>query len=88
MRIACALAETVRRTRSSSRLLSTLEYLPSSPTLFNAGTRHEQLSSCFLLDSPADHLAGIYKSYADVATLSNSRAASASRTTACAPAAR
>ncbi len=43
------------------RLFSTLEYLPSSPTLFNAGTRHEQLSSCFLLDSPEDHLAGIYQ---------------------------
>ena len=52
------------------RLFSTLEYLPSSPTLFNAGTRHEQLSSCFLLDSPEDHLAGIYQSYTDVALLS------------------
>ena len=43
------------------RLFSTLEYLPSSPTMFNAGTRHEQLSSCFLLDSPADHLEAIYQ---------------------------
>ena len=46
------------------------EYLPSSPTLFNAGTRHEQLSSCFLLDSPADHLEAIYQRYTDVALLS------------------
>ena len=38
------------------RLLSSLDYIPSSPTLFNAGTRHEQLSSCFLLDSPEDSL--------------------------------
>jgi ribonucleoside-diphosphate reductase alpha chain len=52
------------------RLFSTLEYLPSSPTLFNSGTRHEQLSSCFLLDSPEDDLAAIYKRYADVAMLS------------------
>ncbi|HEY6476761.1 MAG TPA: ribonucleoside-diphosphate reductase subunit alpha, partial [Polyangia bacterium] len=34
------------------------------------GTRHEQLSSCFLLDSPADHLEAIYRRYTDVALLS------------------
>ena len=43
---------------------------PSSPTLFNSGTQHEQLSSCFLLDSPDDHLEHIYQRYADVAMLS------------------
>jgi ribonucleoside-diphosphate reductase alpha chain len=52
------------------RLFSSLEYIPSSPTLFNSGTRHEQLSSCFLLDSPGDHLEDIYKKYTDVALLS------------------
>jgi ribonucleoside-diphosphate reductase beta chain len=31
--------------------MARLAYLPSSPTLFNAGTRHQQLSSCFLVDS-------------------------------------
>src|SRR5690606_29377174 len=51
-------------------LVARLEYLPSSPTLFNAGTRHEQLSSCFLLDSPEDALEAIYDRYADVAKLS------------------
>jgi ribonucleoside-diphosphate reductase alpha chain len=70
MRIACALSETVFEALELFRLLSGLEYLPSSPTLFNAGTRHEQLSSCFLLDSPADELSGIYGRYADVAMLS------------------
>jgi ribonucleoside-diphosphate reductase alpha chain len=70
MRIACALTETVADTLELYRLLSTLEYLPSSPTMFNAGTSHEQLSSCFLLDSPADHLEDIYKRYTDVALLS------------------
>ncbi|MCP9468624.1 MAG: ribonucleoside-diphosphate reductase subunit alpha [Nitrospira sp.] len=44
--------------------------MPSSPTLFNAGTRYEQLSSCFLLDSPEDALERIYQRYADVALLS------------------
>ncbi len=70
MRIACALAETVSDALELYRLLSSLEYLPSSPTLFNAGTRHEQLSSCFLLDSPDDHLEHIYQRYTDVAMLS------------------
>jgi ribonucleoside-diphosphate reductase alpha chain len=70
MRIACALTETMPETLELYRLFSTLEYLPSSPTLFNAGTSHEQLSSCFLLDSPADHLESIYQRYTDVALLS------------------
>ncbi len=70
LRIACALTESIGDALELYRLLSTLEYLPSSPTLFNAGTSHEQLSSCFLLDSPADHLESIYQRYTDVALLS------------------
>jgi len=70
LRIACALAETVPEALELYRLFSSLEYLPSSPTLFNAGTRHEQLSSCFLLDSPDDSLENIYQRYTDVALLS------------------
>jgi len=70
LRIACALTESISEALELYRLLSALEYLPSSPTLFNAGTSHEQLSSCFLLDSPADHLESIYQRYTDVALLS------------------
>lgn len=70
MRVACALSSSVRETLELYRLLSSLEYLPSSPTLFNAGTRHEQLSSCFLLESPKDDLEAIYRRYGDVAKLS------------------
>jgi ribonucleoside-diphosphate reductase alpha chain len=70
MRVACALTDSVGGAVELYRLLSSLEYIPSSPTLFNAGTVHEQLSSCFLLDSPEDHLASIYQRYADVAMLS------------------
>ncbi len=70
LRVACSLSENVLEALSLYRAFSSLEYLPSSPTLFNAGTRHEQLSSCFLLDSPADHLESIYKKYTDVALLS------------------
>ncbi|MBL8956213.1 MAG: ribonucleoside-diphosphate reductase subunit alpha [Myxococcaceae bacterium] len=70
MRISCALSQTVPEALDLYKLLSSLEYLPSSPTLFNSGTKREQLSSCFLLDSPEDSLEGIYNSYADVAKLS------------------
>jgi len=71
MRIACALGgDAIGETLELYRLLSSLEYIASSPTLFNAGTAHEQLSSCFLLDSPADSLESIYDKYADVAKLS------------------
>lgn len=70
LRIACALATSLQTALELYELASTLQYLPSSPTLFNAGTRHEQLSSCFLLDSPGDHLANIYDRYKDVALLS------------------
>ncbi len=70
LRVACALSPDVPEALELYGLLSRLEYLPSSPTLFNAGTKHEQLSSCFLLDSPADHLEDIYKRYTDVAMLS------------------
>lgn len=70
LRVACALSENIGDALDLYGLFSRLEYLPSSPTLFNSGTRHEQLSSCFLLDSPQDHLEDIYNRYADVAKLS------------------
>ncbi|MDN5924167.1 MAG: ribonucleoside-diphosphate reductase subunit alpha, partial [Xanthomonadales bacterium] len=71
MRVACALGDNdIGETLALYQLLSALEYIPSSPTLFNAGTCHEQLSSCYLLDSPADSLEAIYAKYADVAMLS------------------
>jgi len=71
MRIACALGgNEIGETLELYRLLSSLEYIASSPTLFNAGTAHEQLSSCFLLDSPLDSLESIYEKYGDVAKLS------------------
>jgi len=70
MRVAVGLSESPAEAIELYRLFSSLEYVPSTPTLFNSGTRHEQLSSCFLLDSPQDSLESIYKKYADVAMLS------------------
>jgi ribonucleoside-diphosphate reductase alpha chain len=70
MRVACGLAESPTEAIELYKLFSSLEYIPSTPTLFNSGTKHEQLSSCFLLDSPADSLESIYRKYSDVAMLS------------------
>ena len=70
LRIACGIYQRVPDALDFYRLISSLDYLPSSPTLFNAGTRRPQLSSCFLLDSPLDQLDAIYAKYTDVALLS------------------
>jgi ribonucleoside-diphosphate reductase alpha chain len=70
LRVACGVSSTLADVLELYRLFSALEYLPSSPTLFNSGTRRPQLSSCFLLDSPADDLESIYRKYTDVALLS------------------
>lgn len=70
LRIACALSDNVKDALELYALYSKLEYIPSSPTLFNSGTRNEQLSSCFLVDSPQDNLESIYQKYTDIALLS------------------
>ncbi|MEU7938646.1 ribonucleoside-diphosphate reductase subunit alpha [Microbispora bryophytorum] len=70
LRVACGLSDTVAEAAELYGLMSTLAYLPSSPTLFNSGARRPQLSSCFLLDSPRDELESIYERYGQVARLS------------------
>lgn len=70
MRVACGLSEDSDEAIDLYNLISSLEYLPSSPTLFNSGTTHPQMSSCYLLDSPADDLEAIYQRYTDIAKLS------------------
>lgn len=70
MRVACGLATTPQEAVKFYQLISSLEYMPSSPTLFNSGTHRTQLSSCYLLDSPLDDLGSIYEKYADIAKLS------------------
>jgi ribonucleoside-diphosphate reductase alpha chain len=70
LRVACGLSEDAPEAIEFYKLISSLEYLPSSPTLFNSGSPRQQLSSCYLLDSPQDDLVAIYDKYADVAKLS------------------
>ena len=70
LRVASGLARTPAEAIEFYRLMSSLAYLPSSPTLFNSGTRHTQMSSCYLVDSPRDDLDSIYARYQQVARLS------------------
>ena len=51
------------------KLLSSFDYMSSTPTLFNSGTRRPQLSSCYLTTVP-DDLSGIYGAIHDNAMLS------------------
>lgn len=70
LRVACGLANTFQEAKEFYELISSLDYMPSSPTLFNSATMRPQLSSCYLLDSPLDDLSSIYDKYKDIALLS------------------
>ncbi|GGH13960.1 ribonucleoside-diphosphate reductase subunit alpha [Silvibacterium dinghuense] len=70
LRVACGLAQSPNEAINFYRLIASLDYLPSSPTLFNSGTKHAQMSSCYLHDSPLDSLDSIYDTYKNVALLS------------------
>ena len=50
-------------------LISSLRFVPSTPTLFHAGTNHPQLSSCYLT-TVGDDLGSIFKAFSDNAQLS------------------
>ena len=73
MRVAMGLAveEDDRNDRAIEfyQLLSSFDYMSSTPTLFNAGTLRPQLSSCYLTTIP-DNLYGIYGAIQDNAMLS------------------
>lgn len=73
MRVAMGLAlrEDNRNERAIEfyRLLSSFDYMSSTPTLFNSGTLRPQLSSCYLTTIP-DDLHGIYGAIQDNAMLS------------------
>ena len=66
-----ALREEKREERAIEfyNLLSSFDYMSSTPTLFNSGTKHSQLSSCYLTTVP-DDLHGIYGAIQDNAMLS------------------
>ncbi|GLS05411.1 ribonucleoside-diphosphate reductase [Chitiniphilus shinanonensis] len=73
MRVAMGLAlnEVDREARAIEfyNVLSTFDFMSSTPTLFNSGTRRSQLSSCYLT-TVADDLDGIYEALKENALLS------------------
>lgn len=73
MRVAMGLAinekDKTARTLEFYNVLSQLHYLSATPTLFNAGTTHAQLSSCYL-STISDDLENIFKTISDNAQLS------------------
>ncbi len=72
MRVAMGLAlnepEREQRAIEFYEILSSFDFMSSTPTLFNSGTIHSQLSSCYLTTVP-DDLAGIYDAIKDNALL-------------------
>ena len=73
MRVAMGLAimesDKNRRAKEFYEITSTLRFVPSTPTLFHAGTKHPQLSSCYLT-TVNDSLDHIFKCIGDNAQMS------------------
>lgn len=61
MRVAVGIhGHDIDRAIESYHLMSQRFFTHASPTLFNAGTPHPQLSSCFLVSMTDDSIEGIY----------------------------
>lgn len=73
MRVAMGLAilesDKNRRAKEFYEIMSTLRFVPSTPTLFHSGTKHPQLSSCYLT-TVDDSLSHIFKCFGDDAQMS------------------
>jgi len=73
MRVAMGLSliekDKEQRVEEFYEAMSTLSFVPSTPTLLHSGTTHPQLSSCYL-NTVDDDLVNIFKTYADNAQLS------------------
>jgi ribonucleoside-diphosphate reductase alpha chain len=73
MRVAIGIwGDNLKEVQKTYELLSTGYFTHATPTLFNAGTKKPQLSSCFLLDVDSDSIHGIYKTLSDCAAISQS----------------
>ena len=71
MRVAIQLHEyNYDKVKETYDALSQGYFIHATPTLFNSGTKHPQLSSCFLLAMSDDSIQGIYKTLGDCAQIS------------------
>jgi ribonucleotide reductase alpha subunit len=71
MRVAVALwGGDIDKVRETYHALSTKKFIHATPTLFNAGTVRQQLSSCFLQAMAGDSINSIFKTLGDCAMIS------------------
>ena len=62
--------DNMEKIRTTYEYMSQKYFTHATPTLFNAGTPHPQLSSCFLLAMEKDSIEGIYNTLKDCALIS------------------
>ena len=71
MRVALSIHKSnMEKVQTTYDLLSKKYFTHATPTLFNAGTNKNQLSSCFLLAMESDSITGIYDTLKDCANIS------------------
>jgi ribonucleoside-diphosphate reductase alpha subunit len=71
LRVAVAIhGDNMEKVRTTYDLMSQKYFTHATPTLFNAGTPNQQLSSCYLLALEDDSITGIYNTLADCAQIS------------------
>ena len=71
MRVAIGIhGEDLDSVKETYDYLSLRYYTHATPTLFHAGTKRPQMSSCFLLDASDDSVEGIYKNLTDCSLIS------------------
>jgi ribonucleoside-diphosphate reductase alpha chain len=71
MRVAIQLhGDTFEKVRETYDALSHGYFIHATPTLYNSGSNHPQLSSCFLLQMEDDSIQGIYNTLTDCANIS------------------
>jgi ribonucleoside-diphosphate reductase alpha subunit len=73
MRVAAGIhGSDIPKVRETYQLMSQKWFTHATPTLFNAGTPHPQMSSCFLLSMIDDSIEGIYETLKRCALISKS----------------
>ena len=60
----------MEKVKQSYDFMSSKYFTHATPTLFNAGTLNQQLSSCYLIGMEEDSITGIYKTLQDCAQIS------------------
>ncbi len=71
MRVACGVhTNDITKTLETYDLMSHKYFIHATPTLFNAGTKRPQMSSCFLVANKEDSLDGIYDTIKNCAQIS------------------